>query len=203
MIRTRLLLIFLVIVVSLGAGALITLSSGPKGAIGNTGLTPQAGERAPLAGSSGPNLYHLRVNAGGGTLGDWVADQAYVPGEWGYVGGRIFGSATAVAAAADPAMYQTERWGMAAYKFHVPNGQYRVQLYFAEVYYKAPGKRVFGVNIENRMVLSDYDIYQQVGFAKAAVQIFEVSVGDGLLSIDFISKVEHPKISGISIEQLS
>jgi hypothetical protein len=44
----------------------------------------------------------------------------------------------------DPAIYRDERWasGNLDYKFTVANGNYNVNLKFAELYYTQPGQRV-------------------------------------------------------------
>jgi len=38
-------------------------------------------------------------------------------------------------------LYQTERWGLSGYRFDVPNGSYRVELLFDEIFDYQAGKR--------------------------------------------------------------
>ncbi len=102
-------------------------------------------------------------------------------------------------------LYQTERWGPSQYKVPVENGTYTVKLHFAETnqYYFA-GKRVFGVNVENKS-LSNIDVFSEAGgLYKAIIKtISEVSVNDSTLNIDFIGGLDNPIINAIEIHKTS
>lgn len=152
--------------------------------------------------------YTVRVNAGGpahnGAGGrQWSADRAFAAGGWGYDGGSTFQRNDAIAGTADPILYQSERWGMQAYRFSVPApGSYQVTLHFAEIYFTAPEKRIFSVAIEGETRLQSLDIFATAGHDVAVRYSFAVDVNDGVLDIDFLPEIEDPKISAIEVESL-
>jgi hypothetical protein len=156
----------------------------------------------------GANFYLQRVNAGGSSYTSngkiWDADKAYANGSWGYQGGKTSTSGDAIANTTDDVLYQSERWGLTAYRFTVPaSGRYRVELHFAENYFNAAGQRVFDVLIENTLVLDDLDIHAAVGHDVALVRTFEVEVTDGVLDISFGKVIEDQKISAIEVVSVS
>ena len=85
------------------------------------------------------------------------------------------------------------------YSFPVTNGNYIVNLYFAEIYFTSVGKRVFDINIEGQLVQNDLDIFGEVGYETALKKSYKVTVADGVLNIQFIHQIENPKISAIEI----
>jgi len=125
----------------------------------------------------------------------WLADE-------GFADGDTFGVDDAVITnTPDSALYQTERFGMTAYSFAVPNGKYTVKLLFAEIYsgINGPGDRVFSFNVQGHD-FKDFDIWVKAGGPnKAYVESVNVEVTDGKLNITFTPGVENPKISGIEI----
>ena len=62
-------------------------------------------------------------------------------------------------------------------------GNYDVILGFAEIEHSASGLRKFNVYIEGTQVLSDYDIFAEVGHDHAVEKTFTVAVNDGQLNI--------------------
>ena len=95
------------------------------------------------------------------------------------------------------ALFQDYRYGMdkLKYEFPVPDGEYLVDLYFSEPWYGTGGGldckdwRVFDVAINDQIVLKDFDIWSEVGFAKAVKKTVTAKSKNGKLVIDF------PKIS--------
>ncbi|WP_375437481.1 malectin domain-containing carbohydrate-binding protein, partial [uncultured Hymenobacter sp.] len=145
------------------------------------------------------NTADLRLNAGGEALttsqGTFAADQYAT-------GGAVFSTAAPIAGTSDDALYQTERYGNFTYNLPVPNGQYSVVLHFAELYWNAPGQRVFGVTAEGTTVLSAYDIVKKVGSLTATTETFPVTVSDGQLTLAFArgaNGVDEPKVSAIEV----
>jgi hypothetical protein len=154
----------------------------------------------------------LRVNAGGeepyiDSLGNtWNADQAYEPGSWGFYGDDYYldrGTDHAISGTDDDRIYQTERYRVDGYKFDLGQGTYTVILHFAETYWgiAGVGQRVFGVSIEEQLVLDDLDIFSEVDHSTALKKVFRgIVVGeDGQLEIEFTNVEEEPEINGIEI----
>jgi len=112
---------------------------------------------------------------------------------------------------ADDAIFRTER-NATTFGYDIPsdNGKYTVKLYFAETFYGATGgstslpphtgKRVFNVALEGNTVLSNFDIYAEVGAETATSKSFSnIIVSDNNLDIDFTSIVNKAKISAFCV----
>jgi hypothetical protein len=148
-----------------------------------------------------PAFTPIRVNAGGGAYTDsqgrvWSADT-------GYDSGSTYVTTLAVSGADAPAVYQSERWHSATFKyeFAVPNGSYQVNLKFAEIYFTSPGQRVFHVDINGQRQLTNFDPVAAAGGANKAVdRSFTVSVTNSKVTVQFVPVTSYPKISGIEIQ---
>ena len=146
----------------------------------------------------------IRVNAGGGAYTDgngngWSTDS-------GYNTGNTTSTSSPISGTTNDALYQSERWDSGGtpelmYSFAVPNGDYTVNLLFAETYSGAfgVGLRVFDVLIEGQLVANNLDIYSQVGANAALMKSYAVTVSDGQLNIEFLHVVENPKVSAIEV----
>ncbi len=142
----------------------------------------------------------IRINAGGGSTIDasgnpWSADS-------GYSGGSTFSTTSFIANTATPVLYQSERWqaGGFSYTLAVPSGAYTVRLKFAEIWFTAPGQRVFNVSINGQQVLSSFDVAAAAGGAFTAVdRTFTVSAASGQIQIQFTPVVQNPKVNAIEI----
>lgn len=134
----------------------------------------------------------------------WQADRLYTPGGFGYLDGKTYSTAAAIANTEDDTLYQNERWGMTAYRFDLPNGLYRVELLFAEIYDFKPNARVFDVILQGQTVLSGFSPFSAAGGRNIALRyVYEATVSDGRLLIEFVARVSAPKINAIWVEPLS
>ena len=153
----------------------------------------------PAAASSSP---FVAINAGGPavTTGGvaYSADQHFV-------GGSTYSTGAAIANTTDDVIYQTERYGQNfSYALPVANGDYSVTLQFAEIYFNAPGQRVFDVYAEGALVINDLDVWSAAGGENVAKDItVPVSVKDGELDLQFVSSVENAKVSGIRVTPMT
>lgn len=94
-----------------------------------------------------------------------------------------------------------------SYKIPVSNGTYTVKLYWAEVYWGVHpdginggvGSRVFSVTMEDMPIVTDIDLFEELGAATADTRMYDIEVTDGELTIVFQSTVDRPKISAIEI----
>ncbi|QNF32735.1 T9SS type A sorting domain-containing protein [Adhaeribacter swui] len=145
----------------------------------------------------------IRINAGGNALtttqGNFSAD-AYFTGAT-----TVSTTAATIANTADPGLYQDNRRASAnngsfQYAIPVTNGQYTVKLHFAETFHTTAGKRQFNVTAEGSSWLNNYDIYVAAGGARQAiVATRNVTVSDGTLDLNFISKVDKACVSAIEV----
>ena len=143
------------------------------------------------------------------TDGYWYApDKPYTQGSWGWAGEVTGVSSTdrGIALTTDDPLYQTQRWGMNAYRFTVPSGRYEVLLRFAEIvrYGIYPGSRVFDLYAEGQLVLPGFDIRSNAGLEHAFDVTREISVVDGVLDIGFVQQTpaNAPAINGIRVHRL-
>ncbi len=172
--------------------------------------TPTATSTAtPTATATPAPLLVRRVNAGGVTFTDslgqvWPADQAYSAGGWGYVGGALKSSRSAVNNTADDTLYRTYREGMSEYRFTVPNGAYRVTLRFAEFATTKAGARVMRITINGLLVESGLDVFKTVGKATALDRSYIVADAGGQIVIAFVQVggTLKPMVSAIEVQAL-
>jgi len=150
----------------------------------------------------------ISVNCGAGSYTDtmgtvWSADQAYAPGGWGYVNGAAETITTnQIANTNDDTLYQSGRWANPSlqYRFTVPDGQWRVLLKFAEIYWNSPNQRVMNVTIEGTQVITGFDIVASAGGAFSAYDlVFDVVSSGGTLDISFNASIDSGKVSAIQI----
>jgi hypothetical protein len=132
----------------------------------------------------------------------WQADQAYSAGGFGYVTAGLANTVanTIVNSGAQQALYQSERYATPLeYKFTVPNGTYMVTLKNTELYWTASGQRVFSVAINGTTVLSNFDIFAEVGEFVADDHSFMVNVIGGLIDIVATATVDNAQFGAIEI----
>ncbi|MFS4493936.1 BspA family leucine-rich repeat surface protein [Maribacter sp. 2308TA10-17] len=113
-----------------------------------------------------------------------------------------------------PEPYQTFRFSRSqqmSYDIPVPDGEYTVNLHFAELWFGATGggaggvgSRIFDVTIEGALAEDNLDIFAEVGADAMLVKTHTVNVTDGILDIDFDSRdavggERHPVINAIEI----
>ena len=197
-------------------------------------LTPTAADRnRDLLKPAEGYTYLYRVNCGGDAVTDsygseWEQDDSVYSHSWaerfgmnpftasqGHITSRIHGlkssSETSLHAAAhDAQLFQYFRWGRHAlnYQFAVPDGEYRVELYFAEPWLgkhegagiDCEGERIFDVAINDSVVVDDLDLWAEAGFAGACKKVVDIKVKGGLLTVSFPEvKVGEAIISAIAI----
>lgn len=145
----------------------------------------------------------IRVNCGGGSYTDskgqiWQADT-------GYNTGVASTNTATTAGTSDPTLYRSNRYNPNSapmvYTFAVANGNYRINLLFAEnaTGLQTVGARVFGVQFNGTPVLQNFDIYATAGANNAVVESFNTSISNGKLAIEFDRIVQNPKINAIEI----
>ena len=89
------------------------------------------------------------------------------------------------------------------YNFAIPEGQkVEVRLYFAENYLDAANERLMNINIENQLVLANFDIYAEAGTKKGIMKAF-TATSDGNLDIDLVKVKQLPAIHGIEIIEVN
>ena len=157
----------------------------------------------------------------------WIPEQEYKPGSWGFVGGTSYrrktgfgsmlGSDIDIHGTDMNPVFQTQRVGIKSFKADVPDGEYSVYLYWAElesdkerealVYNLGAdseqtfaGNRSFGISINGTTVSDDFNVARDYGYARAVIKKFVITVKDGKgLSVDFHKKEGEPILNAIRI----
>ncbi|MEX2512307.1 MAG: malectin domain-containing carbohydrate-binding protein [Cyclobacteriaceae bacterium] len=104
-------------------------------------------------------------------------------------------------------LYQSERFGeYLNYRVPVPNGNYTVVTHHAETWFgkpgggnEGPGKRIFDILIEGKVVKADLDFYVENENDPFDLTFENIEVVDGELNLDLIAAVNNASISGFSI----
>ncbi|MCB2408878.1 malectin domain-containing carbohydrate-binding protein [Hymenobacter lucidus] len=162
---------------------------------------------APQAGYN----YLYRVNCGGPAYQDrhgsqWLPDQPRTgPETWGseswtrdFAGLSPFFASQRrtfdpIRGTTDWPLFQSFRYGREKlrYTFPVADGEYLVELYFAEPWLgtgggmDCTGWRLFDVAVNNETVLKDLDIWREAGHDQALKKTVKVRVTDGQLVVSF------------------
>ena len=144
----------------------------------------------------------LDINAGGGAVDNWVADEDFSGGTATSTSAAI--NTSHVANPAPQAVYQTNRFGNFTYTIpgFTAGAKYIVDLHFAETFWTAPGQRLFNVLINGNQVLTNYDIFASAGGEFiATVESFAVTAdATGTITIQFVpGAADNPQVNGIEI----
>lgn len=147
------------------------------------------------------STFSLRIHAGAGQYVDaqgntWNPDS-------GYTGGSQWSTTNTLANTNAAALYQSVRWGNFGYQFTVPNGNYTVNLKFAEVSLHSIGQRIFSVAINGAAVLQNFDVVASAGGPLVALdKAFPVTVTNGAIQIGFYQGAANfPMVNAIEIVQ--
>jgi Malectin domain len=141
----------------------------------------------------------------------WWGDQAYNNSQKtpGYaVTGTTSTTTTAITPSADQAIFKSYRESSTGldYRFDVPNADYNVQFYFAEV--SSVTTRLMDIVLEGTTVATAYTPSPTTaGYNKGAIQSFDVTVADGTLNINInkntgAGSTSYPRVSGIVVKKL-
>ncbi len=118
-------------------------------------------------------------------------------------------STRAIADTEDDTLYQTYRAFLPntaqdnrklSYNLSVPPGVYDLRLHFAELYWDAPGKRVFDVVVEDKTLLDNFDILAQTSKFSALVKTFpNISVNGGTLTVTLKAETDYGALSALEV----
>ena len=144
-----------------------------------------------LAGSPLPGPYIDRFG------NQWSSDRYFTGGE------SKTGLTSFYFPPADPVLFRTVRDGAFAYDIPIkPNQVYELRLYFVETQYRYGNKaagdgeniRLFQVRANDQIILDNFDIISDSGFASTTVRAFKnmSAASDGKLHLQFVSQQHNP-----------
>lgn len=165
--------------------------------------------------------YVYRINCGGNAFTDeygqqWTADGTGISHSWGeHYGMNPLAASQTVTH--DPVhgtrswkLFQSSRYGrhFLSYELPIPDGDYRVELYFCEPWIgeggsmksDCEGMRLFDVAINGNTVIDDLDVWAEAGHDGALKKVVYARAENGKLIITFPeTKVGQAIISGIAV----
>lgn len=152
----------------------------------------------------------LRINCGSNAQyidndkNIWIEDKPYSKGSFGYTSGTpsfisLKGKITNTYKT--PLLY-TYLNDVKSYRLDMPNGDYEIELFFAEPELHEAGKRVFDVLINNNIVLTDFDLNKEASYCEAVTRKYNVvSKNNEGIEIKFDSKKGKSILSGIAVRK--
>lgn len=145
----------------------------------------------------------LQIDAGGGAVGSFVADEYFSTGNEFSTGTSV--STTGVVNPAPAAVYQSVRWA-SSFNYTLPGltagATYTVRLHFAELTWTSAGQRIFNVAINGTPVLTNFDVFAAAGGQfKALVEQFNATANSsGQIVISFTNgETDNPEVAGIEL----
>lgn len=180
-----------------------------------------ADAKSVLKGEEGYN-YLYRLNCGGDAYLDtfgqrWAQDDTTYSRSWAqdFEGLNPYLASQRVTndpirGTRDWTLFQSFRFGRhkLEYYFPVPDGDYRVELYFTEPWHGTGGSastdceglRIFDVAVNGQTVINDLDLWAEAGHDAAVKRVVDVTVRGGMLRITFPEvKAGQAIISAIAI----
>jgi len=141
----------------------------------------------------------------------WLPDQPYKDGSWGFVGGEQFinqwwvgetvgTEADILGTQLDP-VYQTQRIGLEAYRFDVPDGAYELTLCFSQIENR---DRPFNVMINDGYFIKELNLLRDYGLNRAVSFRFDVAAENREgIEIAFSASKGVPVLNGIKIRRMN
>jgi len=116
------------------------------------------------------NSTQLQLSAGGYAVGSYISSQYVLGGNTNYHYNNVVDTSL-VSNPAPQGVYDTERWGAAAWTITGlnPNAGYNVRLHFVEAAHNGAGMRNFNVTLNSATVLNNFDIFATAGAMNKAV----------------------------------
>lgn len=148
---------------------------------------------------------------------NWLPDQAYTVGNWGYVGGKEKSTTSEITNTVDVPIYQTWREGDFEYKIDAPKGDYEVELLMADVTKpsvqlpnllekstseSASKDVIFDVLINGKTVEQDFSPSDGRHYRTAFRRRYLVNNDGNCLSIKLLAKQGVPCLSAIKIRRV-
>jgi len=159
----------------------------------------------------------------------WLPDQPYKRGSWGYIGGEPFkgtnnrisyGSDKNILGTDDDPVYQTQQVGIRQFRFDVPDGEYELSLYFAELVGgvtkealaynldnnhtdEKVAQRIFNVAVNGALFLEKLNLAADYGYTTAVQKKTRITVANGKgIVIDFTAIKGKPVLNALSVRKI-
>ncbi|MBB5620908.1 beta-galactosidase [Pedobacter cryoconitis] len=159
----------------------------------------------------------------------WMPDQPYKKGSWGYIGGEAFkgtnnrmsyGSDKNILETDNDPVYQTQQVGIKQFKLDVPDGEYELSLYFAELIggvtkealaynldnnhqTEVVRQRIFNVSINGENFLENLNLAADYGYTTAVKKRTRITVQGGKgITLDFKTIEGIPVLNALGLRKI-
>jgi len=147
----------------------------------------------------------------------WLPDREYILGSWGYTGGEKQTTQTQIMGTADNPLFQTLRTSPEMYRFDVPEGEYEVELLFADIFRTSTGiahalgsdsqnnnsDNVFDIVINSKIVEEAFNMKNTASHFYGIRKKYIVKAGpDGNIKLEFKSRTGKAFVNGIKLRKL-
>lgn len=139
------------------------------------------------------------INVGGTGPAEQIGNIYYAPNT--YVTGGTPNSTTSAVSGSNSDVHKSEIYGDFSVSVPMSNQRVSVELDFVELYWTEPGQRSFNVSIEGQNVLTNVDIFDEVGANAVWKQTFDVNVTGGQLDIDITTNSDNGTLSAILVRE--
>lgn len=145
----------------------------------------------------------------------WVEDRDYSPGSWGRTGGEMKNSTSEIFGTPDGALFQSAAKGIEGYRFDVPDGEYELELGFADTSGRgsalaymlerktddASKGAVFSIVANGEILEKDFSPCNANGYCFACIRKYIVKAKDGAIDIRFIPVTGQPFLNAIKLRR--
>lgn len=153
----------------------------------------------------------------------WIPEREYENGSWGiiggkhlYIGNKVGTKEDILAVDEEDPLYQTMRIGPSEFRADVPDGTYEIELLMVDYVRKSrrfadedkeityePGRRVFGISVNDRMIDGALDLGGSYGLNVPYRLVFRYTVKENAgLSIKFHPIERESVVSGIRVRSV-
>ncbi|MCZ4243988.1 glycoside hydrolase family 2 TIM barrel-domain containing protein [Pedobacter punctiformis] len=159
----------------------------------------------------------------------WMPDQPYRKGSWGWIGGEpykgtnnriTYGSDKNILETDNDPIYQTQQVGIQQFKMDVPDGEYELSLYFAELVggiskeslaynldnthkKEVEENRIFSVAINGSAFLTHTNLAKDFGYTTAIRKKTRLTVQNGKgITIDFTPIEGKPVLNALQLRKV-
>jgi len=158
------------------------------------------------------NLNELAINVGfNATFVDesrlvWLPDQHYQVGSYGCIGGKsemVKKDFIILHSGKNTPIYNYYQSDIESYRLNVPDGDYEVELCFAEPEDLEINERVFSISINKELVLKKLDLVKEYGFIKAVSKCFVITTSNGSgIDITFEKIYGKPILNALRVKKI-
>jgi len=160
----------------------------------------------------------------------WIAEKPYQKGSWGYLGGNPFmtwmgfrtGTEKEIFGTDREPLYQTQRDSLQGFRFDVADGNYELELHFAELLTEKDKQKIllnnlgadaaqnpqltnreFDVLINGKLYWENLNIGKRYGELRSVAFKIQVNATDGQgVEVKFVPKTGNPILNGIRLRKM-